>query len=79
MQHTALPDSTNLADPENRLVAGRIGTSVETRRCKRSRKSNCGSSRKRRESNIAPATREEFENLAGELEAVWNTPTAMLD
>jgi hypothetical protein len=23
---------------------------------------------------VAPATREEFENLAGELEAVWNHP-----
>jgi len=61
------------ADPENRLVANELerrwNQALQTVQEVELRMQQQGQRRK-----IAPATKEEFQNLAGELETVWNHP-----
>ena len=62
-----------LADPENRLVADELERRWN-QALQKVQEVELRIQQKAQRKNIAPATREEFENLAGELEAVWKHP-----
>jgi hypothetical protein len=62
-----------LADPENRLVADELERRWN-QALQKVQEVELRIQQKAQRKNIAPATGEEFENLAGELEAVWKHP-----